>query len=118
MALRSALALLPLAVFSPQGKDAPIRGFTSKSSDAQRALEARLLDVPRAEACKEFLNVISEDPHVAGSEQDKKLADYVRARFLEYGFECPEPVTYEVLLSLPKKMEVTLVSPEEYKAKL
>lgn len=127
MATRSALALVSIAATLPfgtigpaQGGQPSLRGFTAKGSEAQRALEARFLDVPRASECRKFLNVITEDPHVAGSDEDRKLADYVRSRYLEYFGDqsSVEIVPYEVLLSLPKKVEITLLAPEEYKAKL
>lgn len=93
------------------------RGFTAKSTQAQLAAEARFLEIPKASECRQFLNILTEDPHPAGSEQGKVLAEYVRARFLQYGFEA-ELVPYEVLLSTPKKIELQLLEPEKYEAKL
>ncbi|HKE01914.1 MAG TPA: M28 family metallopeptidase [Planctomycetota bacterium] len=121
---RLALAAAPLLLIPvPATQDAPasrLRGFTAKAAEEHRKLEARFLEQPKAEKCKEFLNFLTDDPHPAGSEQGRALADYVRARFLEYlqqGFDA-ELVSYEVCLSSPKKVEVTLVAPEEYKAKM
>lgn len=105
----------------PQGESgapqARLRGFTAKSAQAQAALEARFLEIPRAAECRQHLNILTEDPHPAGSEQNQILADYVRAQFLKFGFEA-ELVSYDVLLSTPKKIELTLTEPEKFEAKL
>src|SRR5262245_115539 len=118
--------LLPAALLSSRALAAPrqgegtppappprLRGFTVKSGADQRATETKFLALPQASECRQFLRVLTEDPHPAGSEASRALAEYVRARFLQFGFEA-EPVTYEVLLSTAKKIEVTLVEPEKY----
>jgi N-acetylated-alpha-linked acidic dipeptidase len=94
-----------------------LRGFMLKSSQTQSAAEKRFLELPKASECRQFLRVLTEDPHPAGSEQGKVLAEYVRARFLQFGFEA-ELVPYEVLLNTPKKVELQLLEPEKYDAKL
>jgi N-acetylated-alpha-linked acidic dipeptidase len=96
-----------------------LRGFTAKSAQVEVATEARFLEIPKASECRQYLSVLTEDPHPAGSEQDKNLAEWVRARFLQFGFSETEPlVSYDVLLSTPKKMELSLLEPEKYQAKL
>ncbi|MFN0206335.1 MAG: M28 family metallopeptidase [Planctomycetota bacterium] len=98
-----------------------LRGFTIKNSQNEAASEARFLAIPSAKECKQFLRVLTEDPHPAGSENGKALAEYVRARFLQFGFEA-ELVAYDVLLSTPKNapksIELQLLEPEKYDAKL
>lgn len=114
--------LIFAATAAPQDNPAPApgarpRGFTAKSAQTQAAAEARFLEIPKASECRQFLNILTEDPHPAGSEQNKALAEYIRARFLQFGFEA-ELVPYEVLLNTPKKMELQLIEPEKYDAKL
>ncbi|MBI3818059.1 MAG: M28 family metallopeptidase [Planctomycetes bacterium] len=96
------------------------RGFTAKSAQTEIAAESRFLEIPSAAECRHFLNILTEDPHPAGSDANKVLAEFVKARFLQYGFEA-ELVPYEVLLNAPdpkKKIELTLLEPEKYEAKL
>lgn len=106
----------------PQDNTAPapsvrIRGFSAKSAQVEQAAEARFLEFPKAAECRKFLNVLTEDPHPAGSEQGRILAEFVRARFLQFGFEA-ELVSYEVLINTPKKIELSLLEPEKFDAKL
>lgn len=117
IALASPPATSPSPTALQESGQARMRGFSARSAADQRAIEAKVLEIPKAEQCRQFLRVLTEDPHPAGSEQGKVLADYVRSRLLEYGFNA-ELVSYEVLLNTPKKIEVTMVEPQEVKAKL
>jgi N-acetylated-alpha-linked acidic dipeptidase len=56
--------------------------------------------------------ILTEAPHPSGSERNRELADYVRARFVEYGLEEVAIRRYDVLLPLPRKVAVSMVAPD------
>lgn len=48
---------------------------------------------------------LTSEPHVAGRPQQYVLAEWVRDKFNEYGFDSSEIVTYNVLLSYPSEVD-------------
>ncbi len=83
---------------------------------APREVEARFLRLPDSASCERFLQVLTEDPRLAGTPADRRSAEYTRSRWLEFGLEA-DFATYEVYLPYPKSIEVKLLAPEEFKAK-
>ena len=61
--------------------------------------------------------MLSQEPHVAGTPAEKKVADYVLARFKEFGIDA-EMVRYDVFLNHPKHVSLRIVSPVEEELKL
>ena len=49
------------------------------------------------------IRLFSEKPHIAGSPRQKKLADILKQRWEDYGFDKVEMPEYKVLLSFPQK---------------
>ncbi len=107
VALAIAGAFLPLL-----SQTAPIQGFTLRSSEAQRGLEEKLKSLPRAENSRRNHQILTEDPHVAGTPGGKKVADFIHSEFQRYGI-ASQLVEYEVLLSYPETVEVQLLRPVE-----
>src|SRR5262249_15941288 len=58
-----------------------------------------------------------EEPHPASTPADRKTAEYVRDRFIEFGLET-EIVPYEVYLNVPKSQSLTLLVPEKVELSL
>ena len=50
-----------------------------------------------------LFRTFSKLPHIAGGEENKKLAEYTRDRWREYGFDKVDMIQYDVLLSMPPK---------------
>jgi N-acetylated-alpha-linked acidic dipeptidase len=105
----AAVALLALA-------DAP-QGFFTASRDAQARAEKAFLDTPAPERARQWLFALTEEPHVAGTPQEKKLAEYVLARFKEFGLEA-ELQRYDVFLNHPKSVSLKLTTPVELELSL
>jgi N-acetylated-alpha-linked acidic dipeptidase len=105
----AALSLL-LAVSARAVDDAPPLGFTSGSAARQRDLEAALLALPSAARCETQHAELTRAPHVAGTEGSRRVAELVASRMREAGLET-ELVSYDVLLSSPRRVEVALVAP-------
>jgi N-acetylated-alpha-linked acidic dipeptidase len=54
---------------------------------------------------------LTEEPHPAGSERNRRLAQYMRDRFVDYGLEAVEIHEYRVLLPQPREVQVTMLEP-------
>src|SRR5256885_15230281 len=86
-----------------------IYGFTAASAIAERSIERRFLALPSADKARAAHQLLTADPHVAGSPRDRVLAEWVRDRWREYGLEQVEIVEHEVLL--PYATDVTVEMP-------
>ncbi len=108
------LALLCSTILSPavQAEQQEPLGFFASSVAAQRDAETVFLDTPTPDKARKWLVRLTEEPHVAGTPQEKKVADYVRERLEEFGLET-EVATYQVYLNYPKSVAAKLVQPEE-----
>lgn len=95
-----------------------IKGFTPMSSKIERQIERELKSLPEPDNCKKYSRYLTEEPHMAGTKENYRLAEYVRDKFKEFGLEEVELVEYKVLLSYPRKIAVEMVEPKHYKASL
>ena len=75
-----------------------IYGFSAPSAIAERSVERRFLALPSADKAREAHQLLTAEPHVAGSPRDRVLAEWVRDRWREYGLEEVAIVEHEVLL--------------------
>ncbi len=114
--LVTGLALM--AADQPKEEANRIPGFTAATSDSERGLEARLVDLLDPASTARHFRLLTEEPHPAGSDENLKLAHYVRDQFVAYGLEEVKLHRYDVLLPWPRKIAVTMVEPVEYTASL
>ncbi len=87
-------------------------GFFGSSLEAQREAERVALATPTPEKARAWLARLTEEPHVAGTEAERRVAEYVRERLEEFGLET-EVVEYQVFLNHPKAVAAMLVEPHE-----
>jgi N-acetylated-alpha-linked acidic dipeptidase len=105
----SLLVLLPLTAPTP-AEPPPHLGFLPASSEAQAKGEAAFLATPTPQQAERWLRKLTEEPHVAGTPQDRAVAEFVRDKWREFGIDA-DLVTYDVLLNYPKKVGLRLVEP-------
>lgn len=105
-----ALVLVPHLLVAQAPSDSGLLGFTASTRDAQVKAEQVMLETVTPDRARRWLAALTEDPHVAGTPEEKKVADYVLARFKEFGLEA-EMVRYDVFLNHPKHVSLALVSP-------
>ena len=100
-----ALVLIPqlLSAQSPTG-------FSAASREKEAKAEKVFLDTPTPDRARRWLAQLTEEPHVAGTPQEKKVADYVLARFKEFGLDA-EMTKYDVFLNHPKSVSLELTAP-------
>jgi N-acetylated-alpha-linked acidic dipeptidase len=103
-----AALLAALAVSAGPAALPPLTGFTPERSAWQREYEKRLLALPRPEECEAIHRELTRAPHIAGTEGNARVAEYLAAEYRKAGFEVEMPA-YEVLLSYPKSAMLEIV---------
>src|SRR4051812_45484467 len=104
------------SVVQPQASQG-IRGFTAKSREAERRAEETFRSIPKPENNREYMRVISEDPHHAGSPGSRKVAEYILGQFKSWGLNASIE-SFEALMPYPTERAVELVAPERFELKL
>jgi N-acetylated-alpha-linked acidic dipeptidase len=72
---------------------------------AESKIEEKFLAVPDAKLAGQHLKLLTAQPHLAATPEDRKTADYVAQKFREAGLDT-EIVPYQVLLNRPKAVRV------------
>ncbi len=62
-----------------------IFGFTAASEPAERELERRFLALPSADRARDYHRYLTDEPHAAGSDRNKHLAEWMRDRWKDTG---------------------------------
>ena len=110
------VAVTSLAL-TPAPADTPIRGFFSRSLQAQRELESRFKSIPDPARMREAMRRLSARPHHVGSPYDKENAEWILDQFKSYGWDA-HIETFDVLFPTPVERIVELVAPTTFVAKL
>src|SRR6202451_1366816 len=96
---------------------AQLLGYTSQTSATERDLEKKFQDGIVAANIRENDRRLSARPHHVGSPYDKDNAEWMLARFKEWGFDA-HIETFDVLFPTPKQRLLELVAPSKFRAKL
>ena len=72
---------------------------------AQSKIEEMFLAVPDAKLAGQHLKILTSEPHLASTPEDRKTAEYVAQKFRAAGLET-EIVPYRVLMNQPKTVRV------------
>jgi N-acetylated-alpha-linked acidic dipeptidase len=107
MQLRKALwaaASIVAAALAAQSGAAQVFGYADFSREAK--VEERFLSVLEAKQAGRYLKALTAQPHIAGSPEDRKTADYVAERFRAAGLET-EIVPYRVRINYPLEVRVS-----------
>jgi N-acetylated-alpha-linked acidic dipeptidase len=94
------------APFTPPDK---IFGF--RDPTAELNAEKTFLEVPDPLLAKEHLRILTSAPHVAGSLEDRKTAEYVLGQYKAAGLDAYIQ-EYKVWMALPLDIRVDVVEPE------
>ena len=83
-----ALAQAPAAASTSNSTVAIPDGLSGfRDAAVEQKLEEKFLAVPDAKLAREHLRTLTAEPHIAGSVEDKKTADYVAGKFREAGLD-------------------------------
>ena len=122
---RSVFALLITILFlhsavadSPQSSDdAPLDGFSSQHARVEREWENKFRALPSAQNERDYMQLLSARPHHVGSAYDKQNAEWILAKFKEWGLDA-HIESFPVLFPTPKRRLLELIAPTHYVAKL
>src|SRR5262252_7579487 len=98
-----------VSLSSAQRAASNIYGFSARSAMSERSVERGFLALPSPDTAREAHQLLTAEPHVAGSPRDRVLAEWVRDRWRDYGLEQVEIVEHDVLL--PYATDVTVDMP-------
>ncbi len=101
----------------PSTSASRLLGYTAQTSATQRELEKKFRDEIVATNIRENMRRLSARPHHVGSPYDKDNAEWMLARFKEWGFDA-HIETFDVLFPTPKERVLELISPTQFRAKL
>ncbi|HWG20605.1 MAG TPA: M28 family metallopeptidase [Terracidiphilus sp.] len=101
------LSLVPFPVAAQSAGQTSVFGYADFSKQA--GVEARFLAVPDAKAAGADLKTLTAEPHLAGTPEDHKTAEFVAQKFRAAGLET-EIVPYRVLMNQPKVVKVEAYS--------
>jgi len=96
---------------------APLAGFSAQSSQAERDWEMKFRAIPDPASMRENMRLLSARPHHVGSPYDKQNAEWILARFKEWGFDA-HIETFNVLFPTPKVRLLEMIEPTKFTAKL
>jgi N-acetylated-alpha-linked acidic dipeptidase len=92
-------------------------GFTAESAAKQQTIEERFLALPSADRARDFHRYLTDKPHVAGSDRNRHLAEWMRDLWKQYGLDTVEIVEHEVLLPWPQEISLTMPGTPPWQAR-
>jgi N-acetylated-alpha-linked acidic dipeptidase len=114
--LSAALLAVGLAP-AGQGQEAPLEGYTAANSKTEHEWEARFRALPDPKNIRDNMEHLSARPHHVGSPYDKQNAEWMLAKFKEWGWDA-KIETFEVLYPTPRRRVVEMTAPARFTAKL
>src|SRR4051794_10692363 len=109
------ILILPSWLFATD--DAALAGYSPRSSQTEREWESKFRAIPDPANLREDMRRLSARPHHVGSAYDKDNAEWILARFKEWGLDA-HIETFNVLFPTPKVRVLEMVEPTKYTAKL
>src|SRR6266567_5923671 len=97
--------------------DTPMVGYSPRSSQTERDWESKFRAIPDPANLRENMRRLSAHPHHVGSAYDKDNAEWILARFKEWGLDA-HIETFNVLFPTPKTRLVEMIEPVKFTAKL
>ena len=86
----------------------PLFGYSAASSRTERQWEEKLRAIPSPDNLRAYMQLLSAHPHHVGSLYDKQNAEWIAAKFKEFGLDS-HIEQFDVLYPTPKERAVELV---------
>ena len=106
-----------LLVAAPAADSPVLQGFSADSATSERAWESKFKGVPNTERLREYMQRLSARPHHVGSPYDKENAEWILAKFKEWGLNA-QIENFDVLFPTPRERAVELLEPVRFTARL
>jgi len=87
-----------------------IPGFAPARVEMERQLEGKFRSIPDATHAENSLRHLTSEPHMAGTEASRRVAEWLRDQYQSFGFDV-EIVTYNVWLPQPREVKLELTKP-------
>lgn len=110
------VAALPLAVLS-EPESPPFLGYSAQGTSVQRGWEKKFRDGIEAQNIREYMRRLTARPHHVGSAYDRDNAEWILAKFKEWGFDA-RIETFNVLFPTPKLRVLEMLKPTAFRASL
>src|SRR3984885_9363045 len=94
-----------------------LAGFSAESARTEHDVENKFRAVPDRANLRQYMQRLSAHPHHVGSPYDKDNAEWMLAKFKEWGWDA-KIENYDVLFPSPKERVLELTAPSHFKAKL
>jgi N-acetylated-alpha-linked acidic dipeptidase len=108
-ACAGALSLICVAVLSQvSADDQALAGYSAQSSRSERQWEEKLREIPSPDNLRAYMQRLSARPHNVGTPYDKDNAEWIAAKFKEFGLDT-HIEQFDVLYPTPKERVVELV---------
>ena len=101
------------ATSAPESMD----GYSPSHAAVEREWETKFRNLPEPGVMRDAMQRMSARPHNVGSPYDKENAEWMLAKFKEFGFDA-HIETFDVLFPTPKERRVELLEPTHFVAKL
>lgn len=85
-----------------------LAGYSAENSRTERQWEEKFKTIPSPERLRAYMEHLSARPHNVGTAFDKENAEWIAAKFKEFGLDA-HIETYEILYPTPKERVVELV---------
>jgi N-acetylated-alpha-linked acidic dipeptidase len=110
------LSCFLLLAVSPETEQL-LSGYSAATSHTQRDWETRFRAVPEPQNLRDYMQRLAAHPHHVGSPYDKDNAEWMLAKFKEWGLDANIEIFY-ALFPTPKVRIVELTEPTKFTAKL
>ena len=94
-----------------------VLGSLDAAAQQGQAWDARFRAIPEARNLGEYVRIMSARPHHLGSAYGKQNAEWILARFREWGWDA-QIENYDVLFPTPKERIVEMVEPSRFRLTL
>jgi N-acetylated-alpha-linked acidic dipeptidase len=110
-----AALLLPSLAFpqqatQPAASAASATPFGFRDFTKQSAIDKQFIAVPDPVLAREHLRILTAEPHIATSPEDRKTAEYVAEKFRAAGLQT-QIVEYKVWMGMPKSISIDITAP-------
>ena len=111
--------LAQAGIFANQegGKASRVHMGTEAQPSNDHAWEEKFRAIPDPANLRAYMKRLTARPHHLGSPYDKENAEWILAKFKEWGLDA-KIESYEVLFPSPKERLVEMIAPTKFKAKL
>jgi N-acetylated-alpha-linked acidic dipeptidase len=96
------------AISPVSADDQALAGYSAESTRSERQWEEKLREIPNPDNLRAYMQRLSARPHNVGTPYDKDNAEWIAAKFKEFGLDT-HIEQFDVLYPTPKERAVELV---------